>query len=360
MKLNLIQSFVLVAALTAPAALASGQSTDPDVAPAKPKPQASSTDSKKADSKKTDSKKTDSNGKNSSSNKISVVPGSGATKSGATKSGPTGQASPIRIVPQTEPATGKKPAATTGTPATGSKATAQPTPGKPSGSTPATAKKTTGDAAAHESKTAGSGAAATHPANGQKKQPVPVLTVKPVPKQAPVQKSATTKSTATSPTGKKAGVSSPFARKTGEPKIVQKKPATTSPVAAAKVSSKISSAGRRDPFVSPIRAATVATPTGPISCATGKRCLAVAELTVQGTAKDTDGKMMAIIARGANHPAYFLRENDQIFNGNVVKITCDSVIFREYATDASGRQNTHEVVKNVFSNSEAHKCRNSQ
>jgi hypothetical protein len=342
MKLNLIKIFALAAALAVnSAAQTGGQNTDPDVAPTtKPKPKGSTADSKKTDPNAKNSKKTDA-----------------APKSGAT----TGATGSIRVVPQTTPASTstKSTAVKPGTPATASKAPAPPASNKSAapvtGSSPIAVKKTTGTSAAQGSKTAASGTSTTHPANGQSKQPVPVLAVKPAPKQAPVQKS-----TAASPTRKSAGTGSPFAHKTSQPTIVPKKPATAATVAAAKTSSKVSAAGRRDPFVSPIRNMTVATPTGPTSCATGKRCLAVAELTVQGTAKDTDGRMMAIIARGTNHPAYFLRENDQIFNGNVVKITCDSVIFREYATDAAGRQNAHEVVKNVFPSSEAHKCRSSQ
>jgi hypothetical protein len=50
---------------------------------------------------------------------------------------------------------------------------------------------------------------------------------------------------------------------------------------------------------------------------------------------------------GGSHRSYFLRENDQVFNGSVQKITNDSVIFRESVTDSLGRQNTHEVVKKV-------------
>lgn len=339
MKLNLIQIFALAVALAVnSAAQAGGQNTDPDVAPtAKPKPQGSTTDSKK----------TGPNAKNSK--KVDAAP----------KTGATGQSSGIKVVPQPAPASTKNTAAKPGTPATASKAPAHPASNKSdapvTGSSPVAVKKTTGASAAHGSKTAASGTSATHPANGQGKQPVPVLAVKPAPRQAQVQKN-----TAASPTRKNASTGSPFAHKASQPMIVQKKPAAASTVVAAKTSSKVASAGRRDPFVSPIRNVTVATPAGPVSCATGKRCLAVAELTVQGTAKDMDGRMMAIIARGANHPAYFLRENDQIFNGNVVKITCDSVIFREYATDAAGRQNAHEIVKNVFSGSEAHKCRTSQ
>jgi type II secretory pathway component PulC len=68
---------------------------------------------------------------------------------------------------------------------------------------------------------------------------------------------------------------------------------------------------------------------------------------VKGIAKDPDGQMLAVVEGGAAHRAYFLRENDQVFNGNVEKITSDSVVFREFATDNLGRESAHEVVKKI-------------
>jgi type II secretory pathway component PulC len=69
-------------------------------------------------------------------------------------------------------------------------------------------------------------------------------------------------------------------------------------------------------------------------------------LVLKGIAKDTDGQMLAVVVSN-NRRAYFLRENDQVFNGNVQKITTDSVIFRELGTDHLGRETAHEVVKKI-------------
>ena len=55
----------------------------------------------------------------------------------------------------------------------------------------------------------------------------------------------------------------------------------------------------------------------------------------------------AVTDPAMGHRPYFLRENDQVFNGTVEKITSDSVIFREYATDNMGRESAHEVVKRL-------------
>jgi len=56
--------------------------------------------------------------------------------------------------------------------------------------------------------------------------------------------------------------------------------------------------------------------------------------------------MIAVVANSINK-AYFLHENDPVFNGYVVRITGDSVVFKENIVDRIGRQGTREVVKKV-------------
>jgi hypothetical protein len=103
--------------------------------------------------------------------------------------------------------------------------------------------------------------------------------------------------------------------------------------------------GRRDPFVSPIVSKDgISRPAQ--NCTSGKRCLVIPELVLQGTVKDTSGKMMAVVANSVKK-TYFLRENDQVFQGSVEKITSDSIIFREYVKDALGRETAREVVKKL-------------
>ncbi|HWS16754.1 MAG TPA: hypothetical protein VN223_02000 [Candidatus Elarobacter sp.] len=103
--------------------------------------------------------------------------------------------------------------------------------------------------------------------------------------------------------------------------------------------------GRRDPFVSPIVSKDgISRPAQ--NCTSGKRCLVIPELVLQGTVKDTSGKMMAVVANSIKK-TYFLRENDQVFQGSVEKITSDSIIFREYVKDALGRETAREVVKKL-------------
>lgn len=103
--------------------------------------------------------------------------------------------------------------------------------------------------------------------------------------------------------------------------------------------------GRRDPFVSPIVSKDGISRPAP-NCTSGKRCLVIPELVLQGTVKDTSGKMMAVVANSIKK-TYFLRENDQVFQGSVEKITSDSIIFREFVKDALGRETAREVVKKL-------------
>jgi hypothetical protein len=167
-------------------------------------------------------------------------------------------------------------------------------------------------------------------------QKAPVLVVKPAPKRTTNAKSA-----AAAPAKKTADKKAPVEKKSAV-KMVQKTASETKSDDA--VPTSITASGRRDPFLSIIRSLPT-TPAGP-SCSVGKRCLFIPELELKGIAKDTDGQMMAVVMSNT-HRAYFLRENDQVFNGSVQKITSDSVVFREFVTDHLGRETAHEVVKKL-------------
>jgi Tfp pilus assembly protein PilP len=102
-----------------------------------------------------------------------------------------------------------------------------------------------------------------------------------------------------------------------------------------------SAAGRRDPFISPVVSHT----TGGSGCSSGKRCLAVDQIILTGIVKSDTG-MIAVVINSMNK-AYFLRENDPVFNGYVVKITVDSIIFSETLEDKLGKPFTREVTKKI-------------
>jgi hypothetical protein len=133
------------------------------------------------------------------------------------------------------------------------------------------------------------------------------------------------------------------ARNTTEgPKVKEAMVKTETPVAEPK--SVINLTGRRDPFTSPVMRA-LAINQGP-GCSSGKRCLAVDQITLRGIVRSPSG-MIAVVENSAKR-AYFLRENDPVWHGVVEKINGDSVVFREDTVDAkSGKSSSHQIVKRV-------------
>ena len=168
-----------------------------------------------------------------------------------------------------------------------------------------------------------SGAAATMPTPAAKtpaKKPAAAMAAAPASKPA--------KSPAKPKAAKKAVVTA-----------VAKSPAKPATPAAAKVP-----AGKRDPFVNPVVRVAAGGGTGSM-CSTGKRCLMINEMVLRGIVK-TQGGNIAVVSNSANR-AYFLKESDPVFNGMVMKITGDSVVFKENVVDNLGRETTREVVKRV-------------
>ncbi len=103
----------------------------------------------------------------------------------------------------------------------------------------------------------------------------------------------------------------------------------------------IHAVGRRDPFVSPV------VNLGAIGsgCSSGKRCLAIDQVALKGIVKSDNG-MIAVVVN-AMDKAYFLRENDPVFNGYVVKITGDSIVFKETFHDKLGKPLTRDITKTI-------------
>ena len=98
--------------------------------------------------------------------------------------------------------------------------------------------------------------------------------------------------------------------------------------------------GKRDPFFSPV----VQQNSGS-GCSTGKKCLEIGQINVRGVVKAESG-FIAVVTNSLNK-AYFLHENDPVFNGYVVRITGDSVVFQETMQDKLGKPFTREVVKRL-------------
>jgi hypothetical protein len=131
------------------------------------------------------------------------------------------------------------------------------------------------------------------------------------------------------------------APKTAEPAVAAapaiEKPEAAKPKAEEK---KWAMSGKRDPFFSPVIQQQGS------GCSTGKKCLEINAINLRGVVKSDNG-FIAVVTNNIGK-AYFLHENDPVFNGYVVKITGDSIVFEETVQDKLGKTSTHEVVKRIF------------
>ena len=98
--------------------------------------------------------------------------------------------------------------------------------------------------------------------------------------------------------------------------------------------------GKRDPFFSPV----VQDNSGS-GCSTGKKCLEIGQINVRGVVKSDTGYIAVVT--NSQDKAYFLHENDPVFNGYVLKITGDSVVFQETVQDKLGKPFLREVTKKL-------------
>jgi hypothetical protein len=150
---------------------------------------------------------------------------------------------------------------------------------------------------------------------------------------APASKPEPTKQAKAAPAGK------PAAATVSEPAAASAKSATA-PKQSKPEDKKWAMNGKRDPFFSPV------VQTNGSGCSTGKKCLEIGGINLRGVVK-SDAGFIAVVTNNLNK-AYFLRENDPVFNGYVVKITGDSVVFQETIQDKLGKPFTREVVKRIF------------
>ena len=197
---------------------------------------------------------------------------------------------------------------------------------------------------------------------------------KPAPAQAQAAHAPVAKTPAAKPQPVKAEVKAPAAPK-ADPKAkaaptstIAAAPAPAKPVAAAKPAEapktadatkpetkkddkdakkddkkedkKWAMSGKRDPFFSPVVQQTGS------GCSTGKKCLEIGAINLRGVVKSDNG-FIAVVTNNLGK-AYFLRENDPVFNGFVMRITGDSVVFQETIEDKLGKPFTREVVKKLF------------
>ena len=220
--------------------------------------------------------------------------------------------------------------------------------------------------------TATSTAKPTAPAVAKPATPAPATTVPAKGVAAPAAKpavaTAPSKAAVAASTPAKADAKKPAAKAEKAtpvnvivPKVPKEKPTMTAKAAAAAAAAdakpaktedakseekekekpkEYSSLGKRDPFLSPVVAHT-----GGSGCSTGKKCLDIAQINLRGVVKSDSG-MIAVVTNSLNK-AYFLRENDPVFNGYVIKITGDSIVFKESYQDQLGKPMTRDVTKKI-------------
>lgn len=116
--------------------------------------------------------------------------------------------------------------------------------------------------------------------------------------------------------------------------------------------------GKRDPFKLPEYATgngrgggggegyTEALPPGGV-LPPGKRGLIISQLKLEGVVRQQASNKMTALVVDHRNLAYFLHDNDSVYNGVVSKITPDSVYFKENVLDSKGRVTTREVVKRL-------------
>ena len=116
------------------------------------------------------------------------------------------------------------------------------------------------------------------------------------------------------------------------------------------------SAGKRDPFKLPdapgggksgAESILESAPGGVLP--PGIRGLLISQLKLEGVVREQSANKMIAVVTNDRKLAYFLHENDSVYNGVVSKITPDSINFKENVLDANGRVTTREVVKRLGS-----------
>jgi hypothetical protein len=103
-------------------------------------------------------------------------------------------------------------------------------------------------------------------------------------------------------------------------------------------------ASKRDPFMPLINDKKETG--GPEHLPPGKAGLVVATVRVDGTIKSPGG-MLAVVSNPEQH-VYFIREGDQLYDGDVEKIAMDGVTFKENSKDAFGKPVEREVTKRLY------------
>jgi Tfp pilus assembly protein PilP len=165
--------------------------------------------------------------------------------------------------------------------------------------------------------------------------PAPAAAAKPAPQAAKPAANAPAKPAAKAP-------AKPAAKKAARKTVKASAPAT-GPKPPVESELKVA---RRDPFESLIGRDKTGTDSGKI-LPPGKAGLQVSTLRLDGVVKAPNG-MIAVVSNPQSR-TYFLREGDQLYDGQVEKIAMDGVSFHEMGKDAFGKPVERQVNKRIYS-----------
>ena len=144
----------------------------------------------------------------------------------------------------------------------------------------------------------------------------------------------------------KTGGSPAGAGTSAEPLANAPEAATTGRGAASALNYRYEAKGRRDPFKSLDVVTTIQATTAPIVRPPGLKGQLVSEINVVGIVKSKDGYMA--LANGYRGKTFFIHSKDELFDGKVLQIKSDTVVFSQTLTDNLGRKITQEVVKKLY------------
>jgi Tfp pilus assembly protein PilP len=142
------------------------------------------------------------------------------------------------------------------------------------------------------------------------------------------------------------------ASKAGSTQQTVAPPASAAPVAtppaneAAVPNYKYEIRGRRDPFRSLDVTHSIQAASAPIVRPPGLRGQLVSEIKVMGIVKSKGG-LLAIV-QGYQNKTFFVHANEVLYDGKILEIRNDVVVFNQTLTDNLGKQVSKQVVKKLY------------
>jgi hypothetical protein len=102
---------------------------------------------------------------------------------------------------------------------------------------------------------------------------------------------------------------------------------------------------RRDPFKSLLEGVDSPELRGPRP--EGIPGLLIDEIRVSGIYRTAQGRWVAQVQAAANEKGYLIQEGDQLYDGDVVSVTRDEVVFRQIVRDPAALKPFQEVTKRL-------------